>query len=117
MSLARGVTQISQVKGRWTSCLHSAGFVADEEDDSVFSVPDAAFGFGLRKLHKTMQGKLRGFDARYLDLLAKQGLRGDDQRRLAFEAASDDMFANTSPLALAPDMDASASIDLSLLLV
>ena len=104
MSLARGhLTQISQVKERWTSCLYSAGFVADEEEDPVFSVPDAAFGFGLRKLHKTMQDKLRGFDARYVDLLAEQELRGDDQRRLAFKAASDDMFANAFPLALAPD--------------
>ena len=104
LSLARGhLTQISQVKERWTSCLYSAGFVADEEEDPVFSVPDAAFGFGLRKLHKTMQDKLRGFDARYVDLLAEQELRGDDQRRLAFKAASDDMFANAFPLALAPD--------------
>ena len=104
LSLARGhLTQISQVKGRWKSCLYSAGFVADEEEDPVFSVPDAGFGFGQRKLHKTMQDKLRGLDMRYLHILAKQELRGDDQRRLAFEAASDDAFANAFPLALAPD--------------
>jgi len=50
-----------------------------------------------------MQDKLRGLDMRYLHILAKQELRGDDQRRLAFEAASDDAFANAFPLALAPD--------------
>ena len=32
------------------ACLFSAGLEADEDDDSVFSVPDAAFGFGERSL-------------------------------------------------------------------
>ena len=104
MSLARDhLTLLARVKERWRSCLFSAGLEADEDDDSVLSVPDAAFGFGERKLHKPIQGKLRALDAKHLHLLAEQELRGDDQRRLAFEAAIASKSANAFPLALAPD--------------
>ena len=97
------LTLIERVKERWKTCLLGAGIEANEATDPVFSALPDCFGLGVKKLHKTMQDKLRALDAQTLLIMAQQEMTGDDQRRRAFAASIDNKFANAFPNSLAPD--------------
>ena len=73
----------------------------DESPDAacILTVETNCFGFGVKKLHKSMQDILRKLD--YDGLLKDaKSLTRDDQRGLAFLSTHADEFANSFPLAL-----------------
>jgi len=71
----------------------------------------SCFGFGFKKLHKSIQDMLRELDYKGV-LLSMQELAGDDQRRLSFMSSHNNKFANAFPW-LSRRMPFSVSIQLS----
>ena len=63
---------------------------------------DSCFGYGIKKLHKAIQDKLRDLDYQIVQSLALS-MSGDDQRRIAFCSTHNKVFASSFPLTLAPD--------------
>ena len=75
-------------------------------EGGIFAASDSCFGYGIKKLHKAIQDKLRDLDYQIVQSLA-YSMSGDDQRRIAFcsthNNAPGNVFANSFPLTLAPD--------------
>jgi hypothetical protein len=53
------------------------------DKENVLMASTSCFGFGFKKLHKSIQDMLRELDYKGV-LLSMQELAGDDQRRLSF---------------------------------
>ena len=68
----------------------------------IFAASDSCFGYGIKKLHKAIQDKLRELDYQIVQSLT-YSMSGDDQRRIAFCSTHNNVFANSFPLTLAPD--------------
>ena len=71
-------------------------------EGGIFAASDSCFGYGIKKLHKAIQDKLRDLDYQIVQSLA-YSMSGDDQRRIAFCSTHNNVFANSFPLTLAPD--------------
>ena len=71
-------------------------------EGGIFAVSDSCFGYGIKKLHKAIQDKLRDLDYQVVQSFA-DSMSGDDQRRIAFCSTHNNVFANSFPLTLAPD--------------
>jgi hypothetical protein len=79
-----------------------ATLAIDPPEGGIFTVSDSCFGYGIKKLHKAIQDILRDFDYQIVQSLTNL-LSGDDQRRIAFCSTHNNPFANSFPLALAPE--------------
>ena len=74
----------------------------DPPDCGIFTASDSCFGYGIKKLHKAIQDTVREFDYQIVQSLA-DSMSGDDQRRITFCSTHNNSFANSFPLALAPE--------------
>jgi len=92
---------IELVQARYANCLAALG-LGFPDKENVLMASTSCFGFGFKKLHKSIQDMLRELDYKGV-LLSMQELAGDDQRRLSFMSSHHNTFANAFPLALAPD--------------
>jgi hypothetical protein len=70
----------------------------DSSKDSALAKPDAGFGYGTRKLHRTINGSLTDLRFAKFSGRVSSELPKDDQRRLAFEAA--DYLSNAFPVSI-----------------
>ena len=91
---------IRLVKNRYSES-HTT-LAIDPPEGGIFTVSDSCFGYGIKKLHKAIQDILRDFDYQIVQSLTNS-LSGDDQRRIAFCSTHNNPFANSFPLALAPE--------------
>ena len=92
---------IELVQARYANCLAALG-LGFPDKENVLMDSASCFGFGFKKLHKSIQDMLRELDYKGV-LLSMQELAGDDQRRLSFMSLHNNKFANAFPLVLAPD--------------
>jgi hypothetical protein len=74
----------------------------DPPESGIFTASDSCFGYGIKKLHKAIQDVLRDLDYRIVQSFV-DSMTGDDQRRIAFCSTHNNPFANSFPLALAPE--------------
>ncbi len=68
----------------------------ESPEGGIFAASDSCFGYGIKKLHKTIQDKLRDLDYQIVLSLA-YWMSGDDQRRIAFCSTHNNVFANHFP--------------------
>ena len=71
-------------------------------EGGIFAASDSCFGYGIKKLQKAIQDKLRDLDDQIVQSLT-YSMSGDDQRRIAFCSTHNNVFANSFRLTLAPD--------------
>ena len=74
----------------------------DPPECGIFTASDFCFGYRIKKLHKATQDVLRELDYQIVQSLASS-MSGDDQRKITFCSTHDNAFANSFPLALAPE--------------
>ena len=91
---------IGLVKNRYLDS--NTTLAIDPPECGVCTASNSCFGYGIKKLHKAIQDILRHLDYEIVQSLA-DSMSGDDQRRITFCSTHNNAFANSFPLALAPE--------------
>ena len=86
--------EIDRLRGMRQAAIESAGLTATPPKSTIFDAPDAGFGFGVAKVHKTIFDELKSLRVKSLDERAAR-LLPEDQRRIAHEKASTDPYSNS----------------------
>jgi hypothetical protein len=87
---------IARVKLNFSSACLALG--KNPGENSILYVPDEGFGFGVNKLHCTINDQLRDLQLEQFTKRVQSELPKDDQRRKAFEAS--DSFSNSFPISI-----------------
>ena len=76
--------EIDRLRGMRQAAIESAGLTATPPKSTIFDAPDAGFGFGVAKMHKTIFDELKSLRVKSLDARAAR-LLPEDQRCIAHE--------------------------------
>ena len=88
-------TLISRATDRYLDSLSVLG--EDLPDTGLLVKPVAGFGYGVPKLHRSLQNELRGLEYKRTLSLVSSDLTSDDQRAVSFLRTHDNKFANAFP--------------------
>ena len=95
-------TLINRAKDRYSDSLSVLG--EDLPDTGLLVKPVAGFGYGVPKLHRSLQNELRDLEYKRTLSLVSSDLTSDDQREVSFLRTHDNKFANAFPLAFPQDI-------------